>query len=95
MATGLFLSIYLFYAWGPANSPIASAVAMIAPFIVVPLVSLFTNLRMPNCSKKRLIRSERVYMPNDFNDDNFLEMIISSIAERYLSRTKNTAGYDQ
>ena len=43
MATGLFLSIYLFYAWGPANSPIASAVAMIAPFIVVPLVSLFTQ----------------------------------------------------
>jgi SSS family solute:Na+ symporter len=28
---------------GPANSPIASSIAMIAPFIVVPIVSIFTK----------------------------------------------------
>jgi solute:Na+ symporter, SSS family len=43
MFTGLLLAIGLFYYLGPANSPIASSIAMIAPFIVVPLVSLFTK----------------------------------------------------
>jgi SSS family solute:Na+ symporter len=33
----------LFYALGPANSPIASTIAMIVPFIVVPVVSWFTR----------------------------------------------------
>jgi len=43
MFTGLILSIFLFYYLGPKNSPIASTIAIIAPFIVVPLVSLFTK----------------------------------------------------
>ena len=42
MATGLTLSITLFFVLGPANAPIASTIAMIAPFIVVPVVSVFT-----------------------------------------------------
>jgi len=43
IVTGVTLAIVLFYKLGPANSPIASSIAMIAPFIVVPLVSLFTQ----------------------------------------------------
>lgn len=42
MATGLVLSIALFFYLGPANSPIAATISMIVPFIVVPLVSLMT-----------------------------------------------------
>ena len=41
--TGLVLAIVLFFVLGPANSPIASTIAMIAPFIIVPLISLATN----------------------------------------------------
>jgi SSS family solute:Na+ symporter len=40
--TGLVLSIALFYVLGSANSPIASAIAMIVPFAIVPIVSFFT-----------------------------------------------------
>jgi SSS family solute:Na+ symporter len=43
MFTGITLAIVLFYVLGPANSPIASAIAMIVPFCVVPLVSRFTR----------------------------------------------------
>lgn len=43
MATGLGLSVSLFFILGPANSPIASTIAMIAPFLVIPLVSRFTR----------------------------------------------------
>lgn len=43
MVTGGSLAIILFYALGPANSPLASSIAMLAPFIVVPVVSLFTK----------------------------------------------------
>jgi SSS family solute:Na+ symporter len=43
MATGLVVNIALFFILGPAKSPIASSAAMIAPFAVVPLVSLFTR----------------------------------------------------
>lgn len=43
MGTGLGLSIILFFVLGPANSPIASTIAMITPFIVVPIVSLCTR----------------------------------------------------
>jgi len=43
MATGLFLAVYLFYKLGPNNSPIASTIAIIVPFAVIPLVSLFTR----------------------------------------------------
>lgn len=41
--TGLALSIGLFFILGPANSPIASSIAMIVPFVVVPVVSAFTK----------------------------------------------------
>jgi SSS family solute:Na+ symporter len=44
MATGLVLAIGLFFVLGPSKSPIASTIAMIAPFVVVPLVSLFTQV---------------------------------------------------
>ncbi|MFA6379188.1 MAG: sodium/solute symporter [Candidatus Omnitrophota bacterium] len=43
MATGLVLAIGLFYKLGPQNSPMASSIAMIVPFIVVPVVSLLTK----------------------------------------------------
>jgi len=43
MLTGLVLAISLFFIMGPSNSPIASSVAMIAPFLVVPVVSLLTK----------------------------------------------------
>jgi SSS family solute:Na+ symporter len=43
MATGLVLAIVLFFVLGPANSPLASSIAMIAPFAVIPVVSLFTK----------------------------------------------------
>jgi len=41
--TGLALSIALFFILGPANAPLASSIAMLAPFVVIPLVSLFTR----------------------------------------------------
>jgi SSS family solute:Na+ symporter len=43
MITGLVTSITLFYVMGAANSPIASSIAMIIPFIVIPVVSIFTK----------------------------------------------------
>ena len=43
MFTGLFLAIGLFFYLGPSKSPIASSIAMIVPFFVVPVVSLFTQ----------------------------------------------------
>ncbi|HPS56865.1 MAG TPA: sodium transporter [Spirochaetota bacterium] len=43
MVTGLVTSITLFYVLGPSNAPIASSVAMIVPFIVIPVVSAFTK----------------------------------------------------
>jgi solute:Na+ symporter, SSS family len=43
MFTGLTLAIVLFFVMGPANSPLASSIAMIVPFGVVTLVSLFTK----------------------------------------------------
>jgi SSS family solute:Na+ symporter len=43
MVTGLTLAIGLFFKLGAANSPIASMIAMIVPFIVVPVVSLLTK----------------------------------------------------
>lgn len=43
MVTGLTTSVTLFYVLGPANSPIASSIAMIVPFFVIPAVSLFTK----------------------------------------------------
>lgn len=43
MFTGLISSIALFFILGPANSPIASTIAMILPFFVIPVVSMFTK----------------------------------------------------
>lgn len=43
MFTGVALAIILFYVLGPGKSPIASSIAMIVPFVVVPVVSLMTN----------------------------------------------------
>jgi SSS family solute:Na+ symporter len=43
MFTGMILAVVLFYKLGPSNSPIASSIAMVVPFIVVPLVSFFTR----------------------------------------------------
>lgn len=43
MGVGLGLAIALFFILGAANSPIASSIAMIVPFGVVPLVSSFTR----------------------------------------------------
>ncbi len=41
--TGLILAVSLFYILGPDRSPIASSIAMLVPFIVVPAVSLVTR----------------------------------------------------
>lgn len=43
MATGLTLAVSLFFYWGPKNSPIAASVAILVPFIVVPVVSVMTK----------------------------------------------------
>lgn len=43
MATGLTLAIVLFYVLGAKKAPIASSIAMIVPFLVIPLVSMFTR----------------------------------------------------
>lgn len=43
MITGLVTSIGLFFYLGANLSPIASSAGMLAPFVVVPLVSLFTK----------------------------------------------------
>jgi SSS family solute:Na+ symporter len=43
MFTGMSLAIVLFYAFGAAKAPLASSIAMIVPFAVVPLVSVFTK----------------------------------------------------
>ncbi|HOP62048.1 MAG TPA: sodium/solute symporter [Spirochaetota bacterium] len=43
MVTGLLTSIILFFKLGASNSPIASSIAMILPFVVIPVVSMFTK----------------------------------------------------
>jgi SSS family solute:Na+ symporter len=43
MLTGLLTSITLFFYWGEAWSPAASSVGMLLPFLIVPVVSLFTR----------------------------------------------------
>jgi len=43
MITGLATAVILFFVLGAAKSPIASSIAMIVPFFVVPLVSMFTK----------------------------------------------------
>lgn len=43
MFAGIILGIMLFFLLGPENSPLASSIAILVPFIIVPLVSLFTK----------------------------------------------------
>ncbi|HPY02377.1 MAG TPA: sodium/solute symporter [Spirochaetota bacterium] len=43
MITGFTLAIVLFYKMGQDYSPLASSIAMIVPFAVVPVVSIFTK----------------------------------------------------
>jgi SSS family solute:Na+ symporter len=43
LIAGLITEIVLFFALGPANSPLAASFAIVIPFIVVPLVSLWTK----------------------------------------------------
>lgn len=43
MVSGLGTAVTLFFVLGAKKSPIASSVAMLVPFVVVPLVSWFTN----------------------------------------------------
>ena len=43
MITGLTTSVTLFYVLGPSNAPVASSIAMIVPFIIIPVVSFFTK----------------------------------------------------
>jgi SSS family solute:Na+ symporter len=43
MATGFVLCIVLILIWGLGKSPIAATIAMIAPFVVIPIVSVFTR----------------------------------------------------
>ncbi len=47
MVTGIATNIILFFVLGPAKSPIASSAAMLVPFAVIPLVSLFTRPPRP------------------------------------------------
>ncbi|NCD32748.1 MAG: sodium transporter [Spartobacteria bacterium] len=41
--TGLSTQLILFFYWGPAKSPMAASLAMILPFFVIPVVSMFTK----------------------------------------------------
>lgn len=43
MITGLALAVILFFVMGAGKSPISASIAMIVPFIVVPVVSLMTQ----------------------------------------------------
>jgi SSS family solute:Na+ symporter len=42
LLTGLGVEIILFFILGPSQSPLAASFAILAPFIVIPLVSRFT-----------------------------------------------------
>jgi SSS family solute:Na+ symporter len=43
LLSGLAIEIALFFILGPANSPLSASIAIIAPFIIVPIVSVFTK----------------------------------------------------
>lgn len=43
MVSGVTLGVVLFFMWGQDKSPMASSIAMITPFAVIPLVSAFTK----------------------------------------------------
>lgn len=52
LAAGSLTAIALFFILGPANSPLASSIAMIVPFVVVPLVSLVSAKTDPSIIEK-------------------------------------------
>lgn len=43
MISGIVTAIILFYILGPAKSPMSASIAIIVPFFVVPIVSMFTQ----------------------------------------------------
>jgi SSS family solute:Na+ symporter len=43
LLSGLIIEIVLFFALGPSRSPLSASIAILAPFAIVPLVSLFTK----------------------------------------------------
>jgi SSS family solute:Na+ symporter len=47
MIAGASLAVILFFALGPARSPMAASIAMLVPFAIVPLVSLATRPPSP------------------------------------------------
>ncbi|MDR2425976.1 MAG: sodium/solute symporter [Endomicrobium sp.] len=53
MIAGIAASIILFYALGPEKAPIASSIAIIIPFIIVPAVSMITKKPSP----RRIIKA--------------------------------------
>ena len=48
MLSGFFTAIILFFLLGPAKSPISASIAMIVPFIVIPIVSVISKDTPPN-----------------------------------------------
>jgi len=50
--SGFVTAISLFFILGPAKTPIASTIAMIVPFFVVPIVSVFTSIPGKKTLKK-------------------------------------------
>jgi SSS family transporter len=63
MISGLVLSVTLLYLWGKANIPVAGAVAMVVPLIVVPVVSLMTRPLPQTLVQKAFGDNERVQKP--------------------------------
>ncbi|MDR1196427.1 MAG: sodium:solute symporter [Endomicrobium sp.] len=53
MVGGIATAIILFYVMGPEKSPIASSIAIITPFIIVPAVSLMTK----KPSSRRIVKA--------------------------------------
>jgi solute:Na+ symporter, SSS family len=47
MLAGLFTALGFFFVYGPALFPLGATLAMLAPFVVVPLVGLFTTPPAP------------------------------------------------
>lgn len=52
MFVGLVLSVLLYFKLGSKLSPIAATIAILTPFIVVPLVSVFTRPPQKNTIDK-------------------------------------------
>jgi Na+/proline symporter len=64
LLSGLSLEIILFFALGPANAPLSASFAIIAPFIVTPLVSLFTAPPERRCwtGRMRISKTNQQYL---------------------------------